>query len=55
MTTKDFGESWLKGGWKDEPDADALGTDIEIDGGTELIVRKIEAMERISDSLAVVF
>lgn len=33
LNTKDKGKSWLRGGWKEEPNADILGRDIGLDDG----------------------
>lgn len=53
MTVKDRGRAWLKGGWKDEPDAATLGGDIGTDGGSEWIEKRRDAMEKVADGLGV--
>ena len=50
---KDRGASWLKGGWKDEPDAATMGSDVGTEGGGEWITKKRDAMEKISEELDV--
>lgn len=53
LHTKDYGKSWLKGGWKDEMDADTIGRDIGADTGVEWIEKKRDAMEQVSEQLGI--
>jgi hypothetical protein len=59
LRTKDFGGSWLRGGWKEEKDADSIGLEIGHDLGAEAAgevdwVRKSrEGMEKVVEGLSV--
>ena len=44
----DFGAKWLKGGWKDEPDADSLGLDI----GAGWIETATEGIEKVVEGIS---
>lgn len=69
LKTKDRGKAWLKGGWKDEPDAEMLGRDIGlgedegIDGvadgfqsdveGDNWVKKGLLGMEKVTEGLGV--
>ncbi|KAL7423784.1 hypothetical protein Q5752_001368 [Cryptotrichosporon argae] len=54
LERKDRGRAWLRGGWRDEADAETIGRDIGlVDGSDEWVVRGREAMEAVAAGLAV--
>lgn len=60
LNTKDKGYSWLKGGWKEEEEADQFGLDIGHSAGVEStgeqaewIVQGRQGMEKVTEGLGV--
>lgn len=60
LKSKDRGKAWLRGGWKDEPNADQLGRDIGLEageresaqGGEVWFEKGRSAMEKVVEGLS---
>ena len=51
LRTRDRGKRWLEGGWRVEPDAATMGSDIGTEAGSDWIERGRDAMERVNEAL----
>lgn len=58
LSSKDKGKGWLRGGWKDEPNAESLGRDIGLEDGEREGAGEVwyergrRAMEKVVEGLS---